>query len=244
MCPRLIALSFHRTGSILVLHHETGIAGTGWSSGAVYRDKHRQRCHDGLYTAVNVAADCSLPVLNLKDFLGVSNLVESQFLCDLRPHLCRVSVDRLTTTDDNVYIADFLHGRSQCVGCSQRVSTCKLAVGQQPAGIGAAIEPLPDNLAGTWRPHGQYPHGSPRVLFLQPERLLQCVQVFRVEDGRQCGTVHRSLGCHGILPHVSCVRYLLGKYNDFQTHKYNNVLFRNSVTCLMAKVLFFCKTNK
>ncbi len=38
------------------------------------------------------------------------------------------------------------------------------------------------------------------------------------------GTVNRA-ALPAIFSHISCVRYLLSKYYNFQTHKYNNVLF-------------------
>ena len=66
--------------------------------------------------------------------------------------------------------------------------------------------------------HGQDGHGRTRVSIFQSQSLLQCVQVFRIEDGRQGGTVYGTLCGHGIFPHIACVGYLLCQYYNFQTH--------------------------
>jgi hypothetical protein len=48
--------------------------------------------------------------------------------------------------------------------------------------------------------------------------LLQGVQVFGVEDRGQCGTIDSTLRRHSVRAYVSCIRYLLSKHNDFETH--------------------------
>jgi hypothetical protein len=57
------------------------------------------------------------------------------------------------------------------------------------------------------------------MLFFQTEGLLQGIQIFGIEDGGQCGAVDSTFGGHGILAHISGVGYLLGKYNNVQTHR-------------------------
>ena len=58
-----------------------------------------------------------------------------------------------------------------------------------------------------------------RVKVLDAKGLLQSVQVLRIKDCRQNGAVDSAFGRHGILAHISCVRYLLSKYYDIQFHK-------------------------
>jgi hypothetical protein len=43
----------------------------------------------------------------------------------------------------------------------------------------------------------------------------QGVQIFGIEDGGQGGAVDSAFGSHGVLAHISCVGYLLGKYYNF-----------------------------
>ena len=57
------------------------------------------------------------------------------------------------------------------------------------------------------------------MLLLEAQCLLQGVQVFGIENGGKGGAVDGAFGGHGVLAHVSCVGYLLGKYNNVQTHK-------------------------
>ena len=56
------------------------------------------------------------------------------------------------------------------------------------------------------------------VLLLQTQGLLKSVEIFRIKDGRQSGTVDCALGSHRVLAHIAGVGYLLGKHNNFQTH--------------------------
>ena len=87
--------------------------------------------------------------------------------------------------------------------------------GEQPAGVGTAVKSLTDDFARTWRPHCEHSDSRSGVQLFQSEGLFQCVQIFRIENGRQSGAVDSPFGCHGIFAHVSCVWYLLGKYYDF-----------------------------
>ena len=54
----------------------------------------------------------------------------------------------------------------------------------------------------------------------QTQRLFERIQVFGIKDGWQSCTIDCALGSHSILTHISGIGYLLGKYNNFQTHKY------------------------
>ena len=132
----------------------------------------------------------------------------------LRTHLGGVTVDGLTTTDNDVNITNFLDGSGQRIRGGQRISTGKQTVGQQPACVGTAIESLADNLTSTRRTHGEHSNSRARMLLFQAQRLLQGIQIFGVEDSGQSSTVDSTFGCHRVLAHISCVGYLLGKYNN------------------------------
>ena len=44
--------------------------------------------------------------------------------------------------------------------------------------------------------------------------MLEGVEVFGIEDGRQCGTIDSAVSLHGIFAYVAGVRHLLGKHDD------------------------------
>ena len=124
-----------------------------------------------------MAADCSLAVLDLEHFLGVGHLVEAELLSDLRTHLGRISVDGLATAKHDVDVADFLvdllNGLGQEIRGGEGVSARTLAVGEQPAAVGATVESLADDLSGTWRTHSDDAHLDVlRVKILDAESLL------------------------------------------------------------------------
>ena len=56
-----------------------------------------------------------MTILKLKDFLGISNLGQTEFLGYLRTNLCGVTVDSLTASEDYVIIAEFLDSLSERV---------------------------------------------------------------------------------------------------------------------------------
>ena len=116
---------------------------------------------------------------------------------------------------------------------------CRLhqcAAGQQVTIVGSAEQTFAYHVSGTRRAHGEDGYCGARILIFNHQSLFQGVQIFGVEDGWQRGTVDRSLGCHGIFTHISCVWYLLGKHNDFKAilNVYINIY------CLLFAVSFLC----
>ena len=162
-----------RAGGILVFHHQLGVGGTALGGRAVDGDHQRQRGLDDLHAAVYHAADGGLAVLYLEYLLGVGYLVQAKLLRHLRPHLGGVAVDGLAAADDEVNVADLLDGRGQGVARGQRVCSGEEAVGEQPAGVGAAVEAFTYDFTGTRWTHGQQSHRGAGVLLFDAERLLQ-----------------------------------------------------------------------
>ena len=150
---RTLSRPFHRTGSTLVLHHQLGILGTTRSSTSVNSDNHWQRSLYRLHTTVDDTLDGCFTILNRKNLLSVCNLVEAQLLSHLRTYLSGITVDSLTTTNHDVYIANLLDGSSQRIRGSKGIGTSEETVGQQPARISATIKSLTDNFTCTRRTH-------------------------------------------------------------------------------------------
>ena len=159
-----------------------------------------------------------LAVLHLVHARHVGHLVQVELLCHLRAHLGRVAVNGLTASDDDIGHTDLADSLAEGVARGQRVGTGKGAVSEQISVVGPAEKALADHIRGTRRSHRQDRNRRSGMLFFQSQRLFQRIEVLGVENGRQSGTVHRSLRRHGIRPHVSGVGYLLGKYYNFQTH--------------------------
>ena len=86
-----------------------------------------------------MAADGGDVVFNLEDFLSISHLVETQFLCHLGTHLGSVAVDGLTAADDDVDIANLLDGGGEGIRSGEGVGACEEAVGEQPARVGSTV---------------------------------------------------------------------------------------------------------
>ena len=166
-----------------------------------------------------MSANRYLAVLAVKDFLSVCNLVQTELLGDLRSYLGRVSVDGLAASDDEVDISDLADCRRKGIGRCKGVSSGKeTAVRKKPAGVSASVEAFPDDLSCARRTHCEYSDRRAGILLLEAEGLLESIHIFRIEDcGKRC-TVDCSFSRHCILPDISRVRYLLGKYYDFQTH--------------------------
>ena len=165
-----------------------------------------------------MAAYGEFAVFAFQNFLSVGHLRETELLGYLRTYLCRVAVDGLATTDNHIGTANLLDGCGQGVRGGQRVGTGKESVSKQPACVCTAVKTLSDDFCSTGRTHGQDAHGRTGVLFFQAQCLFQGIQVFGVKDCGQCGTVNCAFGGHRVFTHIPCVGYLLGKYDDFQTH--------------------------
>ena len=196
--------------------------------------------------------DCSLAVFDFFDLLRIGHLVQTELLCHLWADLCRVTIDSLASAEDEVDMEHFLVDLLDCFGKeisrSEGISSRTLAVGKQPAFIGTAVETLTEDLASTGRTHRDNTDVYVlRIQILQAQSLLQRVEVFGVEDGRQRSTVHRALSCHGILTDITRVGYLLGKYYNVQFHVniiYNYVLFQQLSRYDGAKLQYFYRPAK
>ncbi len=92
-------------------------------------------------------------------------------------------------------------------------------------------------------------------MLFEAQRLFESVQIFGVKDCGQRSAIDRAFGCHRILAHISCVRNLLCKYYDFQTHKNYIVLLVSQnvprhhraaghTIVIYAKVIFFSLMTK
>ena len=171
-------------------------------------------------STVDVAADHDLLGLfvETQNFFSVSHLGEAELFCNLRTDLCGIAVDSLAATENDVVVANLLDGLGERVARSESISTTERAVRHHETFVGTAVQSFADNFGRLRETHRQHRNGGTRELVLQTKGLLQGVQVFGVEDRGQCGTIDGSLLRHGIGTHVSCIRYLLCKHNDFKTH--------------------------
>jgi len=96
------------------------------------------------------------------------------------------------------------------------IRTGECPVRKKVSAVGTAEHGIAYDIRSTQRPHGQDIYRTPFAHVLDGQCLFERIQVFGVEDGRQGGTVHRTVGLHGILAHVARVGNLLGEYNYFQ----------------------------
>ena len=201
--------------NVFVFHYELHVAWATWSCTAVYGYHEWQWGLYGLDTSIDEATDCCLAVFHLQNLLGVGDLVQAQLLSYLWTYLCGITIDSLATTDHDVDIANLLDGGGKGIGCGQCVCTGEEAVGKQPTCICTTVKTLANYLTGTWRTHCKNTNCGTWILLFQSKSLLQCVQIFRIEDGGKGCAVDCAFGCHRILTHISCVWYLLGKYYNF-----------------------------
>ena len=219
---RTLSGAFHGTGGALILHHEFSILGAAGSSATVDGEHHGQGSLHGLHATVDDALHGhllhALNLLNSLNLFHVSHLVEAQLLSHLRTHLSRVTIDGLTTTNDDINVANLLDGRGEGVAGSERVGTCEQAVGQEPARVGTTVEALADDLTSTGRTHREHAHRATGVLLFQTQCLFERIQIFRIKNCGQCSAIHRSFGSHCVLAHITGVWHLLGQHNDFQCH--------------------------
>ena len=221
---------FQGSQGTLELHHTLHVARTTGGGTSVHCQHARQRTFHRLHATVDVTdSNNLLNILNFSNFLNflhISYLIQPQFFCYLRAHLRGVAVNGLTTADNQIHIGTYvLDGRCQGITGGESVGTGKCAVGKQIATVGTAIHGLAYHLCGTPRAHGQHLNSRAGEFVFQSESLLQCVQVLGIEDGRQCATVHRAFGSHGVGPYVARVGHLLGKYNNFQFHSFLSYIY-------------------
>ena len=107
-----------------------------------------------------------------EEVLSVSYLVQAQLLSYLRTYLSGITIDSLTTTDNDIYVANLLDGSSQSVRGSEGIGTSKQTVGEQPTRIGTTIKSLTDDFTCTWRTHREDSYCRARILLLETKSLL------------------------------------------------------------------------
>ncbi len=145
------------TSSAFVLHYQLSVLRTTGSSTTVNSENYGQRSLNSLHTTVDDTLHGnllnSINFLNVFNFLNISYLVEAQLLSYLRTYLSGITIDGLTTTNHDVYVAYLLDGGSQCVRSCEGIGTSEETVSEQPTGICTTIKSLTDNLTCTWRTH-------------------------------------------------------------------------------------------
>ena len=145
----------------------------------------------------------------------IGHLRKTEFLSHLRPHLRGIAVDGLPARHDDIGL--YLGQRPRKgIGGGEGIRTGKCPVRKKVSAVGTAEHGIAYDIRSTQRPHGQDIYRTPFAHVLDGQCLFERIQVFGVEDGRQGGTVHRTVGLHGILAHVARVGNLLGEYNYFQ----------------------------
>ena len=104
------------------------------------------------------------------------------------------------------------------VGRGEGVGAAHSAVGEEDAGIRAAVKPLTEHFGRLGQAHGEHRDGRAGMGFFQTKRQFERIEVVGIDDGRQCCAIDGTLRRHRIFAHIAGVGYLLGKYNNFQTH--------------------------
>lgn len=91
---------------------------------------------------IDVTLDDNLAscLIEREDLLSVSNLSETELLSDLWTYLSCITVDSLTTTEDDVIVTDLLNGLADCVTCGKCVCTAKTAIGYDVTSICTTVE--------------------------------------------------------------------------------------------------------
>ena len=156
--------------------------------------------------------------------------------------MCGIAVYGLTAADDEVRNAYLADGHGEGVARGKGVGTTKGTVGEEDSIVGTTIEGIAEHIGSLGKTHGQHSDGGTGELFLQTKCLLQSVEVFWIEDGRQCATIDGAFGGHGIRTNVARVRYLLCKHNNFQTHKWG--IYDLDDILLVFKIAFWPKLTQ
>ena len=113
---------------MLVFLNQFSITRTARSCRTVDSNHDRQRAFYSFNTTVDVTFHLNLTIAYFQNFFCVCDLRQSQLFCYLRTYLCRVTVDCLTATDNNVILTDFADGSGKCVRRSQCVCTSESTV--------------------------------------------------------------------------------------------------------------------
>ena len=190
-----------------------------------------------------------LAIAEIQHFFHIGDLGQGELFSDLGTDLCGITVDRLSAAEDQIEITDLSCATAESEAGCQSVSAAEGPVGQQDRFIRAAAECVAEDACCGGQPHG-CDNDIAVVTFFQLECEFQSVEVFGIENRRQCRTIHSSILFHCLSRHVLGVRDLLHEYDDFAGHC--NVLLRFCVRFYVSIVfalfyiniaLFRKKTN-
>ncbi len=165
-------------------------------------------------------------LVEIDDLIDISDLRDVQTLSGLRSDLCGVTVDRLTSGDDQV-IADLLQRTGQRrAGCAS-VGTAELAVRDQHALIHAARIQLLEHFRCLRGTHGN--DGDRRThLLLQLQSGFYTGQIVRVDDAGNAGTDQRTSDF--VYTDLCGIRYLFYKNDNFHDLRILSLFYLSDVS--------------
>ena len=88
-------------------------------------------------------------------FTVTLNLRPVQLLGHLGTHLCRVTIDGLTITQNQVHLPQHAYGLGKGIRGGQGVGTGEASVGHQDDPVCTPVERLSQKLGRLWQSHGQ-----------------------------------------------------------------------------------------
>ena len=137
-----------------------------------------------------------------------------QLLSDLGTHLCGITVDGLTASQDDVVLLDAvgIDSGSDDLGGSVGIGTAELTGGDQNTLVHAHGHQLTQHTLCGRRTHGER-HDLAAQLVLQGQGGLDGVQIVGVDDGLHGRTVQSAIGIDGHL--TGGIGDLLNSYENF-----------------------------
>ena len=172
-------------------------------------------------------------ILQGLDRFGIGDLWQTQLFRHLRTDLGGIAVDGLPPAEDEIVVtqsvADALDGALEGVGGGQRIRAGRLAIREQDHPVRAAIECLAQHVSCARRSHG-HDRDLAAVLVLHLQGHLQGVQILRIEDGGQRGTVDRAIVLHRLAGDVGRVGHLLDQHHAVIRHSILRIACRRRKT--------------
>src|SRR5665647_596778 len=138
-----------------------------------------------------------------------------QLFSNLGTYLCGISIDCLSSSNNQIVMPHLLDGLCQGIRGGKCIGTCKGTVSKQNAIVGSTVQTFANDLSCSAWPHCQDGNSSTWHGILHPQRQFKCIEIFRIKNCRKCRPVYCSIGLHGILPNISGIRNLLRQYNYF-----------------------------
>ena len=141
----------------------------------------------------------SVIILSLNDHLVSLNLNvlcirdygKSQMLSDLRTNLCGITIDCLTTGNDQIIVKV-----SQCTcngsGSSPGISTAQYSVGNQNCFVSTHSQRLTKSICCLGKTHGQYGNFCAELV-LQLQCSFQTSLIIGIHDSKHCASVKSSV---------------------------------------------------